>query len=131
MPAEVTKVGPKYQVTIPKAVREELGLKVGDLVQARVGKGHTIIMERKRLVDFDAELEEDLAAAKADYEAGRVLGPFESATEAVAALKRLSRKAKRLTEAGRQKKAGRVSKTPASAVRHAVKPPAHARAGDR
>jgi AbrB family looped-hinge helix DNA binding protein len=86
MPSEVTRIGPKFQVTIPKGVRNQLGLKVGDLVQARVGDNHTIVMERKRLVDFDAELEDDLLAAEADYKAGRVLGPFANAKEAMRAL---------------------------------------------
>jgi AbrB family looped-hinge helix DNA binding protein len=86
MASEVLKVGPKYQVTIPKSVRTQLGLKVGDLVQARVGKNHSIILERKRLVDFEKSLEEDLRVAQADYEAGRVLGPFATAEEAVKAL---------------------------------------------
>ncbi|SRR5216683_6402496 len=79
-----TKVGPKYQVTIPKDVRDELGLHVGDLVQARVGKGRTIIIERKGLVDFDAVLEEDLAAAEEDSKAGRTHGPFKTAEELAA-----------------------------------------------
>lgn len=128
MSAQVTKVGPKYQVTIPKQVREQIGLKVGDLVQARVGKGHTIIMERKRLVDFDAGLEDDLAAAEADYKAGRVLGPFETAEQAVAALKQRPGKPQRWTDASVEEKAGgRISKTTANAARRALKPPAHAR----
>jgi AbrB family looped-hinge helix DNA binding protein len=129
MPAEVTKVGPKYQVTIPKEVRERLGLKVGDLVQARVGKGHTIILQRKRLVDFDAELEEDLAAAEADYKEGRVLGPFETAEETVTALKRSSAESETSMETSKNEKAGRrVSRTTKRSTRRAVKPSAHARA---
>jgi AbrB family looped-hinge helix DNA binding protein len=87
MPSEVLKIGPKFQVTIPKAVRNELGLKVGDLVQARVGKNHTIVLERKRLVDFERSLEEDLRAAEADYKAGRYLGPFDTAEETIKALR--------------------------------------------
>ena len=126
MPSEVTKVGPKYQVTIPKDVRDALGLKVGDLVQARVGKGHTIIMKRKRLVDFDAKLEEDLAAAKADYRAGRGYGPFE-AHEALAGLDEAIKKG-RLAGAGTNAKAGRGGKATKRAARRGVKPPAHARA---
>lgn len=43
-------------------------------------------MKRKRLVDFDAELEDDLMASAEDYKAGRVLGPFTTAKEAVTAL---------------------------------------------
>ena len=86
MASEVLKVGPKYQITIPKAVRTQLGLKVGDLVQARVGKNQSIILERKRLVDFEKSLQENLREAQADYDAGRVLGPFATAEEAVRAL---------------------------------------------
>jgi AbrB family looped-hinge helix DNA binding protein len=87
MPSEVQKIGPKFQVTIPKAVRTQLGLKVGDLLQARVGKNHSIILERKRLVNFHKSLKEDLRASKADYEAGRFLGPFDNADELMKALR--------------------------------------------
>src|SRR5262249_37010159 len=38
MATAATKVGPKLQVTIPKNVREAVGLKVGDLVEASVGR---------------------------------------------------------------------------------------------
>jgi AbrB family looped-hinge helix DNA binding protein len=86
MPSEVQKIGPKFQVTIPKAVRTRLGLKVGDLVQARVGKNQSIILERKRLVDFQQSLEEDLRASKAEYDAGLFLGPFDTADETMEAL---------------------------------------------
>jgi AbrB family looped-hinge helix DNA binding protein len=85
MPWEIQKIGPKYQVTIPKAVRNHLGLKIGDLVQARVGENQTVVLERKRLVDF-VPLEEDLRATNADHKAGRVLGPFATADQTVKAL---------------------------------------------
>jgi len=104
MPWEVQKIGPKYQVTIPKAVRNRLGLKVGDLVQARVGANHTIVLERKRLVDFDALLEEDLRASRADYDAGRVLGPFATAEEAVKALSSSKNQKTKKSAAGRTRK---------------------------
>ena len=87
MASEVLKVGPKYQVTIPKAVRVQLGLKVGDLVQARVGKNQSIILERKRLIDFKRSLEENLRESQADYEAGRYLGPFDTADDLMEALR--------------------------------------------
>ena len=38
MATAATKVGPKFQVTIPKNVRDAVGLKVGDLVEASVGR---------------------------------------------------------------------------------------------
>jgi AbrB family looped-hinge helix DNA binding protein len=127
MPAEVTRVGPKFQVTIPKEVREALGLKVGDFVQASVAPHNSIILRRKLLVDFDADLEEDLAAAEADYKAGRVLGPFDTAEETVAALGRGAGRQKRAARKGPRKKAQRrISK--AAATLNAVK---HARAAHR
>ena len=35
----VTKIGVKYQVTIPKVAREAAGLKVGDIVEATSVQG--------------------------------------------------------------------------------------------
>jgi len=116
MSSEVTKIGPKYQVTIPKAVRDRLGLKVGDLVQARVGKDHTIIMERKRLVDYEPPLEDDLAASAEDYRKGRALGPFATAKEAVTALKDPAESNSR-----------RVTKNKRTAASRLVRSTAHAR----
>jgi len=127
MPGEITRVGPKFQVTIPKQVREVLGLRVGDFVQASVGRGRTIVIRRKRLVDFDAALEEDLAAAEADYRAGRLLGPFDTAEETMAALRQGSGSPSASTARDARKKAGRRIKS-ASRPRHRVKPAVHARA---
>jgi len=116
MASEVTKIGPKYQVTIPKDVRNQLGLKVGDLVQARVGKGHTIIMERKRLVDYDPDLERDLAEALEDVKAGRVYGPYE-AKQAIPALRKLIAQERRRKgeEVGRRSAATRAKRPKAGA----------------
>lgn len=122
MRQEVTKVGPKYQVTIPKEVREALGLKVGDLIQAAVGKDKTIVLRRKRLVDFDAELEEALAEADADYKAGRVLGPFDTAEETVAALM-----SSRLRDKGEMTGRASETATPTRAARRTVKRSRHSR----
>ncbi len=75
MPIEITKVGPKYQVTIPKPVREALKLETGDLLEVRVA-GRDVLLRPKLLVDRDPELERDLAEAAADIKAGRVYGPY-------------------------------------------------------
>ncbi len=111
MPTEVQKIGPKYQVTIPKAVRTQLGLKVGDLVQARVGKNHTIILERKRLVDFHQSLEEDLRASEADFKAGRYLGPFDTADELMKALRAPTRTQPALIPKRKKPAARRLAKS--------------------
>ena len=79
------KVGPKYQLVIPKKLRAATKLKVGDFLKAEL-RGDGILLTPLDL------LERDLAAAEADVKAGRVLGPFDSAREAVRALKAYGRR---------------------------------------
>jgi AbrB family looped-hinge helix DNA binding protein len=69
MATAATKVGPKFQVTIPKNVRDGVGLKVGDLVEASVGRDGIV------LLSLAWHLEESEAAVRV----GRVVGPFKSA----------------------------------------------------
>jgi bifunctional DNA-binding transcriptional regulator/antitoxin component of YhaV-PrlF toxin-antitoxin module len=93
MRSAITKVGPKYQVTTPQGVRTAVGLEAGGLVQASVGADGAIVLRRQLLVDYDRELEKQLKAAQADVKAGRVLGPFDTARDAVRALKTWKRRA--------------------------------------
>ena len=46
----LTKVGPKYQVTIPKETREAAGFAVGDLVEATPTKDG-VLLRPKAVVD--------------------------------------------------------------------------------
>lgn len=46
----LTKVGPKFQVTIPKVAREAIGLHVGDLVEATTTK-EGVLLRPKVAVD--------------------------------------------------------------------------------
>lgn len=39
----LTKIGPKFQVTIPKTAREAVGLGVGDMVEATVTKNGVLL----------------------------------------------------------------------------------------
>ena len=80
MASTTAKVGPKYQLVIPKQIRTATKLKIGDLLKAEV-RGDGILLTPMALV------ERDLAAAEADIKAGLVLGPFTSARQAVRALK--------------------------------------------
>ena len=80
-----TKVGPKYQVVIPKKVRDAAGLNVGDLVEA-VSTPDGVLLKPKVLVD--RALEEALAEAEADVKAGRVSKPYRSARALVRDLKK-------------------------------------------
>ena len=121
-----TKVGPKFQVTIPRPVRETLGLKAGDLVQASVGPEGTVVLRKKLVVDYNPELEKELAEAEQAYRQGRFLGPFRSVAEVKQALKEYTKK-----KALEVKQVGAGKGRRASSFRHAapsaVKPRAHAR----
>jgi len=90
----LTKVGPKYQVTIPKAARDALGIKAGDLVEAKV-QGHVVLLRPKVVVDKDPELEKQLEASEAAVKEGRVLGPFKTAGATMKAVKAYARRANR------------------------------------
>lgn len=87
-----TKVGPKYQVVIPKDVREAVGLKPGDLIEAQLGRNGRIVLQPKVLVDRG--LERALAEAEADVKAGRMSKPFKSVREFVRLAKRHGRRAR-------------------------------------
>lgn len=82
-----TKVGPKYQVTIPRPVREALKLEAGDILEVRVA-GRDVLLKPKVLVDRDPQLEQALAEADEDIKAGRVYGPYDGAQAALKGLRR-------------------------------------------
>ena len=94
-----TKFGPKYQVTIPKSVRQVLKPEAGDLLEVRVA-GREVMLKPKVLVDRDPELEEALAEAEEDLKAGRVYGPFDDAKEALRGLRRAVKEERRRAAAG-------------------------------
>ena len=73
----ITRVGPKYQVTIPKETRAAVGMQVGDYVETSVSNG-VVVLRMKDLVDRHPAVEARLAEAEADVQAGRVHGPFAS-----------------------------------------------------
>jgi AbrB family looped-hinge helix DNA binding protein len=84
----LTKIGPKRQVTIPKDVFERLQLAVGDYLDVRV-KGSGIILMPQRVIPRDEEWfhtpewqakerEADEAIAR-----GEVSGPYASAQAAI------------------------------------------------
>ena len=69
MATAATKVGPKFQVTIPKNVRDAVGLKVGDLVEASVGR-EGIVLRQKVLIDKPVSLARQLEESEAAVKAG-------------------------------------------------------------
>jgi len=89
--ASVTKVGHKYQVVIPKSIRDAAGLQVGDYMEADLTT-EGILLRPKTLVDRD--LKDALKEALADVAKGRMSKPFKSAHALVRSLKRPVRHAR-------------------------------------
>lgn len=79
----LVKITRNFQVSIPKQVREALGLQEGDFIEVEEREG-AIVMLPKRLVDADqawfwsAEWQQGEREAEADIRAGRVSGPSRS-----------------------------------------------------
>ena len=89
----LVKVKEKFQVTLPAAIRQKVGVDVGDLLEATV-QGKTITFTPKVAVDR-AFVEQRLAEGLEDVKKGRVYGPFSSAKALVRSLHHESRKLKK------------------------------------
>ncbi len=82
----VVKVTRNFQVSIPKAVRDALGLEEGDLVEVEERDGE-IVMVPKKLIDADQawfwtrEWQAGEREVDEDIRAGRVIGPFKNIEE--------------------------------------------------
>ena len=86
MATTAQKVGPKFQVTIPKKVRDALGIKAGDLVETSLTREGAALIRPVVLVHRKVDLDKRFEAAEADVKAGRTLGPFKTARSAMNAL---------------------------------------------
>ena len=75
----IVKVKTKGQVTLPTSLREQIGLRVGDLLEVKEEKGK-IVLTPQTMVD------RRLAEALAEVKAGRTFGPFDNADDAIAFL---------------------------------------------
>ena len=81
----LVRVKTKYQVTLPTRIREQVGLKIGDLLEATVEKGK-ITLAPKAVID------RGIAESIEDYKRGRSYGPFESAEDMLTSLHANARK---------------------------------------
>jgi AbrB family looped-hinge helix DNA binding protein len=94
----LTRITGNYQVTVPKDAREQLGLKRGDILEARVERGAVVFRPKVVVVrdrdEFLRELREDVKQSKADVAAGRVLGTFGTARDFAKALTAYKKRAK-------------------------------------
>jgi AbrB family looped-hinge helix DNA binding protein len=74
------KIGVSRQVAIPKKLHDQLGLSAGDYLEIEV-RGGKLILTPKQLIDKRLDEAED------DVRRGRVLGPFNTAKQAMKALR--------------------------------------------
>jgi len=81
----LTKVGPKFQVTIPKIAREAIGIDIGDIIETAV-QGNKIVLSPKIIVGRHPEIDKRLREALEDVKAGRVSKTFTSVKELMADL---------------------------------------------
>lgn len=88
------RVKPNGQVTLPAELRKQVGLRAGDLLEARVEKGK-ITLTPKSVVDLG------LAESLKDYKEGRFYGPFDSADEMIGSLERPVKKTARKLRSGK------------------------------
>jgi AbrB family looped-hinge helix DNA binding protein len=86
---QLVTVKTKYQIVIPRAIREQAGVGIGDLLEAKLEKGK-ITFSPKTVLD------RHLAEGLDDLKRGRTHGPYESAKTAIEALEvRAKKRAKR------------------------------------
>ena len=81
----LVKVKTKYQVTLPAALREQVGLRVGDVLEAKVERGK-VTFTPKSMVD------REIAEGLEDLRKGRTYGPYSTADEMTRSLRQMTRK---------------------------------------
>jgi AbrB family looped-hinge helix DNA binding protein len=81
---ELVTVKTKFQVVIPRSIRQRVRLDIGDLLEASFENGK-ITFTPKTVID------RHLAEGLDDLARGRTHGPYESAAEAISALERRTR----------------------------------------
>jgi AbrB family looped-hinge helix DNA binding protein len=74
----IVTVKNKYQVVIPRGVREQIGVAIGDVLEARAVRGK-IVFEPKSIVN------RGIAEGLEDINKGRVYGPYRTVAEAMKA----------------------------------------------
>jgi AbrB family looped-hinge helix DNA binding protein len=77
----IVTVKSKFQVVIPQDLRQKIGIRVGDLLEAKVERGK-VTFTPKSLID------RDIAESLEDFKRARSHGPFGGARDTVASLQR-------------------------------------------
>lgn len=86
----IVRVKNKYQVVIPERVRKEIGVEIGDVLEANVERGK-ITLTPKSVVD------RGIAESLEEFRKGRSFGPFKTHREFIASLHTEAKKLRRKT----------------------------------
>jgi bifunctional DNA-binding transcriptional regulator/antitoxin component of YhaV-PrlF toxin-antitoxin module len=78
----------KYQVVIPQKVREQIGLNIGDVLEAKIERGKITFTPQ-------SAVDKGIAEGLEDIRKGRVYGPYDSAADAMKAFAVRTRAAKK------------------------------------
>jgi AbrB family looped-hinge helix DNA binding protein len=96
----IVTVKNKFQVVIPRSVRNQIGVSVGDLLDARAERGR-IVLKPKVVVDRDEytpaqrrRIDAQLAKSLAEHKEGKSFGPFKTHQEMADFLHRQAKKSR-------------------------------------
>ncbi|MGA2433663.1 MAG: AbrB/MazE/SpoVT family DNA-binding domain-containing protein [Bryobacteraceae bacterium] len=81
----IVTVKNKYQVVIPRQVRDKIGVAVGDVFEAKAENGK-IVFEPKSIID------RGIAESMAEFKAGHSFGPFATHKQFLGALHKEAKK---------------------------------------
>ncbi|MGA3042848.1 MAG: AbrB/MazE/SpoVT family DNA-binding domain-containing protein [Bryobacteraceae bacterium] len=81
----IVTVKNNYQVVIPRRVREQIGVAIGDVLEASAVKGN-IVLRPKSIVD------RGIAEGLEDIEKGRIHGPYRTVAAAMKAFQARGRR---------------------------------------
>ncbi len=89
---ELIKIQNKYQITLPKAVRDSFGLEIGDYIEIEKNEGNILlkpvsVIPKDQRYFHTMEWQKKESEADKDIEEGAVSGPFDNAEDTLAALK--------------------------------------------
>jgi AbrB family looped-hinge helix DNA binding protein len=82
---QLVTVKTKYQIVIPRAIREQAGVGIGDLLEAKVEKGKITFAPK-------SVLDRHLAEGLEDLKKGRTHGAYKTAKDAIVALEARAKK---------------------------------------
>jgi AbrB family looped-hinge helix DNA binding protein len=94
MPMPLVKIKEKYQVTLPAAIRKQLALQVGDLLEVKL-KGTDIVLKPKAVIDKTPAWERLLAVLAAVHQQNRGIDPAQVEQDVLEAIRKVRQRGPR------------------------------------